>query len=194
MTASEDSTIDGLGKVLDQANTHRIKHSERAAKLILHLGQRMNVPEAGLVMLRQGMLLHDIGKTQIPESITGKRGPLTQDEWKVMKCHPEIGFQMVKRTPYPPEVAEIVRYHHENWDGSGYPHGLAGEAIPFYARMAAIVEVWDALLHSLPYRPAWKKADALAYVKEQSGQKFDPQIVAVFVEMIGDEGESSHSY
>jgi putative nucleotidyltransferase with HDIG domain len=186
MTASENSTIDGLGKELDQDNIHRIKHSERAALLILQLGQRMNVPEAGLVLLRQGMLLHDVGKTQIPKNITGKRGPLTQDEWKVMKCHPEIGYQMVKRAPYPPEVAEMVRYHHENWDGTGYPHGLAGEAIPLYARMAAIVEVWDALLHSLPYRPAWKKDEALAYVKEQACQKFDPQIVAVFVEMVDD--------
>ena len=184
MTSADESSVVGLGKVLDQANIHRVKHSERAARLLLHLGRRMDIPEAKLVLLRQGMLLHDIGKTQIPDSINNKRGPLTQEEWKVMKRHPELGFQMVNRVPYPREVAEIVRYHHENWDGSGYPDGLCGEAIPLHARMAAIVEVWDALLHNLPYRPAWKKSDALEYMKEQAGLKFDPQVVAVFVEMI----------
>jgi putative nucleotidyltransferase with HDIG domain len=187
MTVSEDGTIKGLGNVLDQANIQWVKHSKRAARLVVRLGQKMGLPEAGLVILRQGMLLHDIGKTQIPDNIMNKREPLTQEEWRVMKRHPEIGFQIVSRVPYPPEVAEIVRYHHENWDGTGYPQGLCEEAIPLYARMAALVEVWDALRHNLPYRPAWKKCDALAYIKEQAGQKFDPQIVAVFVEMVGEE-------
>lgn len=187
MTLSDDASIEGLGQMLDQANVHRVKHSERAARLILSLGQPLGIPEAGLALLRQGMLLHDIGKTQIPDRITNKRGPLTQEEWKIMKRHPEIGYQMVNRIPYPAEVADIVRYHHENWDGTGYPQGLCGEAIPYYARIAAIVEVWDALLHNLPYRSAWKKSDALAYVKEQAGQKFDPRIAAVFVEMVGED-------
>ncbi len=187
MTVSDDAALGNLGKSLDRANIQRMKHSERAARLIFRLGERMGVPESGLVLLRQGMLMHDIGKTQIPDRIINKRGPLTQDEWKVMKQHPEIGYQLVSRVPYPVEAAEIVRYHHENWDGTGYPHGLAMEAIPLYARMAAIVEVWDALLHNLPYRPAWKKEDALLYIKEQAGQKFDPQIVSVFTGMIEEE-------
>lgn len=192
MTASQDAAdnaadtaaVEGLGKALDQANIQRLKHSERAARLIVRLGKEMGVSESDLAHLRQGMLMHDVGKTQIPAKITGKHGPLTQEEWKVMKRHPELGYQIVNQAQGPKAVAEIVRYHHENWDGTGYPHGLSGEAIPLYARMAAIVEVWDALTHALPYRPPWKKADALAYVKEQAGQKFDPKIVAVFVEMV----------
>jgi putative nucleotidyltransferase with HDIG domain len=155
--------------------------------LIARFGQKLGISADGLNLLSQGMLLHDIGKTQIPDSISNKRGPLTQEEWKVMKRHPELGYQIVSRDACPPEVTEIVRYHHENWDGTGYPKGLCGEAIPYYARIAAIVEVWDALLHNLPYRPAWKKADALAYLKEQAGQKFDAQLVAQFIAMVGEE-------
>ncbi len=176
-----------LGKVLNQANTQRIKHSERTSRLIFHLGQRMGLPETSLAYLRQGMLMHDIGKTEIPDQILTKREPLTQDEWKVMKRHPEIGYKIVCCGQTPPEVAEMVLYHHENWDGTGYPKQLKGEEIPLFARMAAIVEVWDALLHVLPYRPAWKKNDALEYIRQEAGLKFDPELAAVFIEIMSED-------
>jgi putative nucleotidyltransferase with HDIG domain len=184
MTGTSDELIEGLGSLMNQANAQRLKHSERTAKLILRLGARMDLHEEEFVLLRQGMLMHDIGKTEIPEGLLNKRGPLTQEEWKVMKRHTEIGFRLVNRIPVPKPVAEMVLYHHENWDGTGYPEGLRGEAIPFYARLAAVVEVWDALTHVLPYRPAWKKEDAMNYLQDQSGLKFDPQIIPEFIRLV----------
>jgi putative two-component system response regulator len=137
--------------------------------------------------------LHDIGKTGIPESILYKTGPLTIYEKKIMKMHPLMGVDVLNKLSNEmnnkvfddTKIAKnIIKYHHENWDGTGYPMGLKGEEIPFEARVISIVDVYDALISSRAYKKAWTKEEALSYLKEQKGIKFDPNLVEVFVEKV----------
>lgn len=138
-------------------------------------------------------VLHDIGKTGIPESILYKTGPLTVYEKKIMKMHPLMGVDVLNKLSEEmnnkvfddKKMAEnIIKYHHENWDGTGYPMGLKGEEIPFEARVLSIVDVYDALISNRAYKKAWTKEEALSYLKEQKGIKFDPNLVEVFVEKV----------
>ncbi|MGE7693237.1 HD domain-containing phosphohydrolase [Lysinibacillus sp. NPDC094177] len=138
-------------------------------------------------------VLHDIGKTGIPESILYKTGPLTVYEKKIMKMHPLMGVDVLNKLTNEMDnkvfnntkIAEnIIKYHHENWDGTGYPMGLKGEDIPFEARVISIVDVYDALVSNRAYKKAWTKEEALSYLKEQKGIKFDPNLVEVFIEKV----------
>jgi len=138
-------------------------------------------------------VLHDIGKTSIPESILYKTGPLTVYEKKIMKMHPLMGVDVLNKLSNEmnnkvfadTNIAEnIIKYHHENWDGTGYPMGLKGEEIPFEARVISIVDVYDALISDRAYKKAWTKEEALSYLQEQKGIKFDPNLVEVFVEKV----------
>ncbi|MFJ8102729.1 HD domain-containing phosphohydrolase [Lysinibacillus sp. NPDC096212] len=138
-------------------------------------------------------VLHDIGKTSIPESILYKTGPLTVYEKKIMKMHPLMGVDVLNKLSdemnnkvfNDKKIAEnIIKYHHENWDGTGYPMGLKGEEIPFEARVISIVDVYDALISNRAYKKAWTIEEALSYLKEHKGIKFDPNLVEVFVEKI----------
>ncbi|MEY9970911.1 putative two-component system response regulator [Lysinibacillus sp. RC46] len=138
-------------------------------------------------------VLHDIGKTSIPESILYKTGPLTVYEKKIMKMHPLMGVDVLNKLSdemnnkvfNDKKIAEnIIKYHHENWDGTGYPMGLKGEEIPFEARVISIVDVYDALISNRAYKKAWTIEEALSYLKEHKGIKFDPNLVEVFVEKV----------
>ncbi|MGE7690488.1 HD domain-containing phosphohydrolase [Lysinibacillus sp. NPDC097214] len=138
-------------------------------------------------------VLHDIGKSGIPESILYKTGPLTVYEKKIVKMHPLMGVDVLNKLSNEmnnkvfddKKIAEnIIKYHHENWDGTGYPMGLKGEEIPFEARVISIVDVYDALVSDRAYKKAWTKEEALSYLKEQKGIKFDPNLVEVFIEKV----------
>lgn len=138
-------------------------------------------------------VLHDIGKSGIPESILYKTGPLTVYEKKIVKMHPLMGVDVLNKLSNEmnnkvfddKKIAEnIIKYHHENWDGTGYPMGLKGEEIPLEARVISIVDVYDALVSDRAYKKAWTKEEALSYLKEQKGTKFDPHLVEVFIEKI----------
>lgn len=118
----------------------------------------------------------------IPDSILLKEGPLTDDEWKVMRMHPVYALQWLSPIPYLKEALDIPYCHHERWDGTGYPRGLAGEQIPLAARIFAVVDVWDALTSDRPYRKAWSKEKAREYIASNAGSHFDPAIVKVFLE------------
>ncbi|MEO5679643.1 MAG: HD-GYP domain-containing protein [Acidimicrobiales bacterium] len=128
-----------------------------------------------------GFLLHDAGKIGVPEGILNKPGPLTEAEWRVMRTHPVIGHQMVDRIPFLANAAEIVRSHHEAWDGSGYPEGLAGEAIPRPARVFTVVDAFDAMTTDRPYRAALSVERAVGELVRLAGRQFDPEAVAAFV-------------
>ncbi len=136
-----------------------------------------------IVHLRRGALLHDIGKIGIPDNILLKPGDLTEEEWAVMRKHPVFASEMLRPISYLRRSLDIPYLHHERWDGSGYPFGLAGEQIPLAARIFAVVDVYDALTSDRPYRKAWTKAEAQNYIRENSGKLFDPEVAEVFLEM-----------
>lgn len=121
-----------------------------------------------------------IGKLGIPDAILLKTGALTDEEWVIMKKHPQYALDMLYPIEYLRPAIDIPYMHHEKWDGTGYPQGLKGEAIPLSARIFAIADVWDALTSDRPYRAAWKREEALAFIEEQSGKHFDPRVVALF--------------
>jgi HD-GYP domain-containing protein (c-di-GMP phosphodiesterase class II) len=149
--------------------------------ITLQLAKLMNMEDKEMTKIKVGALLHDIGKISISDSILNKPGPLSEEEWKIMRKHPEYAFQILSKTKYLRDALDIPYCHHEKWDGSGYPRGLKGEAIPKAARVFAVVDVWDTLISNRLYRPAWSQEKALEYIQEQSGSHFDPQVVNVFV-------------
>jgi HD-GYP domain-containing protein (c-di-GMP phosphodiesterase class II) len=126
-------------------------------------------------------MLHDIGKLGVPDNILLKPGKLTKEEWALMRKHPQFAYEMLKPINYLHDALNIPYYHHEKWDGSGYPHGLKGEMIPLEARIFAVVDVWDALSNNRPYRPAWPREKVIEYIKEQTEKYFDPQVVEKFL-------------
>ena len=130
--------------------------------------------------IRRGALLHDIGKMGIPDGILLKQSELTDDEWAIMRKHPVYAYDLLSGISFLRTALEIPFFHHEHWDGSGYPFGLKGEEIPLSARIFAIVDVWDALCHNRPYRAAWPHAQICDYIRAQSGSHFDPAVVDVF--------------
>jgi HD-GYP domain-containing protein (c-di-GMP phosphodiesterase class II) len=120
----------------------------------------------------------------IPDSILLKQGPLTPEDWEIMRQHPALAYELLSTIPFLRPALDIPHYHHEKWDGSGYPYGLKGEEIPLSARIFAVVDVWDALCSHRPYRPAWSEEDALAYIQENAGKHFDPKVVEAFFNIL----------
>ena len=177
-----DAAIEGWAKILDTRDEETEGHTLRVTELTINISRKMGIPEAELVHIHRGALLHDIGKIGIPDDILLKPGPLTDEEWKIMRTHPEIAFRVLSPLAYLRPALDIPHDHHERWDGTGYPRGLKGEQIPLAARIFAVVDVWDALTSDRPYRKAWTEEKALEYIREQSGKHFDPQVVEAFLE------------
>ena len=180
-------TLEGWVKALDMRDKETEGHTQRVTEITLHLAHRLGIKGENLIQFRRGALLHDIGKMGIPDEILHKPGPLTDEEWVLMKQHPVFARNFLTSIEYLTPALDIPYYHHEKWDGSGYPEGLKGEQIPLSARVFAIVDVWDALSNDRPYRKAWPEEKAIEYIKEQSGKHFDPKIVKVFLELIREE-------
>jgi HD-GYP domain-containing protein (c-di-GMP phosphodiesterase class II) len=176
-----DSSLDGWSRALDLRDKETEGHTRRVTDMTLRLARAMGVPEADLVNIRRGSLLHDIGKMGIPDSILLKPGPLTDDEWKVMRRHPVYAYDFLSPTPYLRPALDIPYCHHEKWDGTGYPRGLRGEEIPRAARIFAVADVWDALRSDRPYRAAWTAEKAREYIRDQTGKHFDPRVVVAFL-------------
>ena len=172
-----DATIEGWSKALEMRSHETAGHTQRVTEITLRLGRAFNMSDEDLLQVRRGALLHDIGKISIPDDILQKPGPLTEEEWQVMRCHPGFAYDLLQPIAYLSRAMEIPYCHHEKWDGSGYPRGLAGNQIPLEARIFCIVDVWDALLSDRPYRQAWSREKTLNYLKEQSGAHFDPEVL-----------------
>lgn len=179
-----DTSIEGLGLVLDKRDEETEGHSQRVTELMTRLLAQLSVPQEQIVSGRRGALLHDIGKLGIPDAILLKPGPLTEKEWVVMRTHPVLAYEMLSPLQHLEKALDVPHYHHEKWDGSGYPLGLAGEAIPLAARAFALVDVWDALSSKRPYRDAWAQDEVMRYIAEQAGSHFDPSLVGPFQEVV----------
>jgi len=149
--------------------------------MTMRLARSMGVPESELVHLRRGALLHDIGKMAIPDSILLKPGPLTDEEWEIMRLHPVYAYELLSPIPFLRPALDIPYCHHEKWDGTGYPRGLAGEQIPLAARIFSVVDVWDALRSDRPYRPAWSEERVLVHIHSLSHVHFDKRVVDAFI-------------
>lgn len=179
-----EATIEGWSRALDLRDKETEGHTRRVTELTMSLAKAVGIPDSQIQHIRRGALLHDIGKMGISDSILLKKGKLTQKEWKEMRRHPALAFQMLQPISYLHPALDIPYCHHEKWDGTGYPRGLKGGQIPLAARVFAVADVWDALTSPRPYRRAWTRRKALAYIKRQSGQHFDPQIVETFLRLI----------
>jgi PAS domain S-box-containing protein/putative nucleotidyltransferase with HDIG domain len=179
-----DSTLEGWSRALDLRDKETEGHTQRVTQLTVKLAEKLGIEGQSLVAVRRGALLHDIGKMGVPDRILLKPGPLTDEEWVIMRKHPVYAFEMLSPIQYLKESIDIPYCHHEKWDGSGYPRGLKGEMIPLSARIFAIVDVWDALSSDRPYRKAWPQEKVLRHIREGAGTHFDPRIVEQFIELI----------
>ncbi len=183
-----DATIEGWSRAMDLRDKETEGHTQRVTDLTLQLAQRMKIPDEQLAHYRRGALLHDIGKMGVPDGILHKEGPLTDEEWVIMRQHPTFARDMLASIRYLRDAALDIPYcHHEKWDGTGYPRGLKGGQIPLAARIFAVVDVWDALTSDRPYRAAWTKEKTIAYIREQAGMHFDPEIAEAFLRLVENE-------
>jgi len=180
-----DATIEGWSRALDLRDKETEGHAQRVTNLTVKLARQMGIPDTDIVHIRRGALLHDIGKMGIPDKILHKPDKLSEEEWEIMHQHTLHASNMLSPITYLKPALDIPLYHHEKWDGSGYPYQLHGEQIPLPARIFAIVDVWDALTSERPYRKAWSKEQAVEYIQEQSAIHFDPHIVIEFLKLIG---------
>jgi cyclic di-GMP phosphodiesterase len=180
---SYDVTLEALGDALDLKEAETEGHSRRVALFTIGIAQALGLPREQIAVIARGAFLHDIGKMAIPDAILRKPGRLNPEETKIVQEHPYRGYLMIQKIPFLHEAAQIVWAHHENFDGTGYPRRLKGEAIPFGARIAAIANTLDSITSDLPYRPAQSLKAAREEIRCWSGRQFDPEIVRVFLEM-----------
>ncbi len=180
-----DATIEGWSHAMDLRDKETEGHTLRVTELTLQLARTMGISEAELVHVRRGALLHDMGKMGIPDNILHKPGALTDEEWVIMRRHPQFAFDMLSPIAYLRPALDIPYSHHEKWDGSGYPRGLIGEQIPLAARIFAVVDVWDALRSDRPYRAAWPKEKVIEHIQAGAGSHFDSKVVEIFLQVMG---------
>src|SRR5439155_1385668 len=178
------NTIESLAIAIDAKDQTTHGHVRRTQIYATEMGKLLKISESEVRALVAGALLHDIGKLAVPEYILNKPGKLTESEFAKMKIHPTVGGDILKRVNFPYPVEDIVRYHHEKWDGSGYPKGLKAQAIPLVARIISVVDFYDATRCDRPYRKGMKREDSLALLRTMAGNAFDPRVVEKFIERV----------
>jgi putative nucleotidyltransferase with HDIG domain len=183
LTLAYDTTIEGWSHAMDLRDKQTEGHTQRVTKITLRIARKLGIKEDELINIKRGALLHDIGKMGIPDSILLKPGSLTEKEWEIMKRHSIYAYEMLYPIEYLRPALDIPYYHHEKWDGTGYPKGLKGEGIPLAARIFAVVDVWDAVSSDRPYATAWPKEKAIEYIRSLAGTHFDSKVVKVFLNM-----------
>jgi len=176
-------TLEGWVQALDLRDNETMGHTMRVAEETVRFANFLGVSAEDIPHIRRGALLHDIGKLALPDSILRKSAPLSEAEWLVMRQHPLTAYQWLSAINYLKPAIDIPYCHHEHWDGSGYVQGLGGKDIPYWARLFAVVDVWDAMRSDRPYRKAISEKETLKYIKEQSGKLFDPAIVEAFLDL-----------
>jgi cyclic di-GMP phosphodiesterase len=177
LAEAQDTTegaLEGLIAMLQLHERDGRGHALRVARLAVAMADEIGLDDARLRQLEQGALLHDIGKLRMPASILSKPAPLDEDEWRVMRTHPQEGYDLLSRQPRFADIADIVLHHHEAFDGSGYPRGLAGEAIPHQARILSVADAYDSMTQPHTQRPPMSPAMAMQEIERCSGRQFDP--------------------
>jgi PAS domain S-box-containing protein len=183
LSLAYQTTLEGWSRALDLRDKETEGHTQRVTEMAVHLATDIGIEEGPLMDIRRGALLHDIGKMGIPDAILLKTGPLTDDEWEIMRRHPVYAYELLSPITFLQPSLDIPYCHHEKWDGSGYPRGLKGEEIPLAARIFAVVDVYDALRSDRPYRLAWPEEEVLEHIKFLSGTHFEPDVVEAFLKM-----------
>ena len=191
LSLAYDRTLEGWARALELRDQETEGHSRRVTEMTVQLSRKLGMRNDQLVHVRRGSLLHDIGKMGVPDRILLKEGPLNDKEWQTMRQHPNYAYEMLSLIEYLAPSLDIPRYHHEKWDGSGYPQGFKNTQIPLSARIFAVVDVWDALRSDRPYRDAWPDDEVAEYIKEQAGSHFDPQIVDAFMSIWQPNGQKT---
>jgi putative nucleotidyltransferase with HDIG domain len=180
-----EEALSGWAAALDLRDHSTAEHTRRVTELTVALAGHLGVQGDDLVAMRRGATLHDIGKMAVPDSVLSKPGPLTDDEWVLMRRHPEMALQFLAGLDDLESVSEIPFAHHEKYDGTGYPRGLSGDEIPYGARIFAVIDAYDALTSDRPYRSARSHETAMAILVTDSGTHFDPVMVDAFSELMG---------
>jgi putative nucleotidyltransferase with HDIG domain len=180
-------TLEGWSRALDLRDKETEGHSLRVTELTVFLAHEMGMSQESLLHIRRGCLLHDIGKMGVPDNILFKPSGLVEEEWAVMKRHPEFARDLLAPIKYLKGALDIPYCHHERWNSSGYPRALKGTDIPLEARIFAVVDVWDALTSDRPYRFAWSNEETLDYLQKNSGVLFDPAVVDAFANMMSEQ-------
>ncbi|MBE7432568.1 MAG: PAS domain S-box protein [Anaerolineales bacterium] len=184
LSEAYERTIEGWVRALDLRDRETEGHTQRVTEITLKVARQLGFSEEELSHIRRGALLHDMGKIAIPDEILQKPGPLNEAEWETMRRHPIYAYEMLSPIEYLRPALEIPFYHHERWNGSGYPHGLSGKKIPLSARLFAIVDVWDALRSDRPYRKKLPRDQVIDYLRENSNLLFDPELVDLFLRFV----------
>ncbi len=179
-----ESTIEGWSWALDLRDKETEGHSQRVMEMTVRLARHFGMGTEEIAHVSRGALLHDIGKMGVPDAILLKPDKLTDEEWVIMRKHPQNAYDMLKAIAYLRPALDIPYCHHEKWDGTGYPRRLIAGQIPLAARLFAVVDVWDALRADRPYRPAWSEEKVVAHIKALSGTHFDPQVVEHFLALL----------
>jgi len=182
-----DTTIRALGAAIDLRDPETEDHCARVAEQSVVLGRALGMTERELLNLRRGAYLHDVGKIGVPESILAKRGPLTDEEYEIVRLHPLLGFRLISQIEFLRGSSDVILYHHERYDGRGCPHGLRGKQIPLAARIFSVIDTMDAMLHDRSYRDALSYSELIEELERNAGTQFDPQIVAKFAEVSQEE-------
>ena len=173
-----------IAKIVSSRDPYTGIHSEEVAELAVKLAKVLNLPEKEIARIETAARVHDLGKIAVPDAILLKPGPLTEEEWKVMKQHPVVSAEILSGLEIYKDCVDIIRHEHEHWDGSGYPDGLKGEEIPLGSRIIAVTDVWHALISDRPYRKAYTKEEARKIMQEMAGKTLDPKLVEVFLKIV----------
>lgn len=180
----KSSTTQMLMYLLHEKNEREEQHSERVSKLCREIGKKLALNQNEISILTVIGLLHDIGKIYIDNRILNKTGKLTEDEWNKLKEHPAIGYKILKSYPDTYDLAKFVLYHHEHYDGTGYPAGLKGDDIPFFSRIITVADSYDAMTSERPYKKAMEKNAAINELINNRGIQFDPLILDILIDKI----------
>ena len=175
-----------FSEALDAKDQYTAGHSSRVKEYSVGIAQHMKLSENEIERLKKAALLHDIGKIGIPDVVLHKKTKLTEDEFAIIKSHPEIGATILKSIKFFKDIALSVYHHHERYDGKGYPQGIHGERIPLHARIIAVADSFDAMTSSRPYRKAFPLETALAEIEKNKGMQFDPYIANILIKIFKD--------
>jgi putative nucleotidyltransferase with HDIG domain len=179
-----EQTLEGWAAALDIRDHSTGEHTARVTDLTVALARRFGIEGEELDDVQRGATLHDIGKMAVPDAVLGKVGPLDEDDWALIRQHPDMAVRMLRGVSFLEPALVIPWCHHEKWDGTGYPRGLAARDIPFPARLFAVVDVYDAITSERPYREPITMMAALDRIQRESGSHFDPEVVDEFVQMM----------